>query len=338
LVGLKLTSFGNNLRGTGNVRGITMRPSRLSRLWVLSTLAGIVMLTPIPSLAARETSILRLPGAPRIVAMADWHGDLGAARRGLRLAGAIDEMDRWIGGDLVVVQTGDQLDRGDQERAILDLLVRLGREAAAAGGAVHALLGNHEVMNASGDFRYVTEEGWMDFADLADDPDLAGSLADSTIATLDPIHRPRAAAFRPGGPYALILSEFPVVLIIGRNLFVHGGIRPEHVDYGLERLNTETRRWLHGLGPKPALLSHRDGPLWTRTYCRDTEGNACELLDEVLVRLDCDRLFMGHSIQASGIAAYCHDRIWCMDTGAADYYAGPIQALEITVDGVRVLQ
>ena len=42
----------------------------------------------------------------RIVAFGDVHGDLEAARGALRLAGAIDEQDRWIGGDLIVVQTG----------------------------------------------------------------------------------------------------------------------------------------------------------------------------------------------------------------------------------------
>ena len=62
----------------------------------------------------------------RIVAFGDVHGDLEAARGALRLAGAIDEQDRWIGGDLIVVQTGDQLDRGDQEQAILDLFERQG--------------------------------------------------------------------------------------------------------------------------------------------------------------------------------------------------------------------
>ena len=48
---------------------------------------------------------------------------------------------------------GDQLDRGDDERAILALLYRLEQEAQAAGGAVHVLLGNHEIMNAQGDLR-----------------------------------------------------------------------------------------------------------------------------------------------------------------------------------------
>lgn len=95
----------------------------------------------------------------RIVAIGDVHGDLQATRAALRLAGAIDEQDHWVGGNLTVVQTGDQLDRGEDEQAILDLFDALGEEAAAAGGAFYPLLGNHELMNAKGDLRYVTEGG-----------------------------------------------------------------------------------------------------------------------------------------------------------------------------------
>ena len=57
----------------------------------------------------------RFPAPPRLLAFGDVHGDLQATRQALRLAGAIDAHDRWVGGPLVVVQTGDQLDRGDDE-------------------------------------------------------------------------------------------------------------------------------------------------------------------------------------------------------------------------------
>ena len=67
--------------------------------------------------------------------MGDVHGDYDAAISALKLAGAIDDNLRWIGGDLTIVQTGDQLDRGDQERAILDLFERIADEAHEAGGA-----------------------------------------------------------------------------------------------------------------------------------------------------------------------------------------------------------
>src|SRR4051812_4850817 len=76
-----------------------------------------------------EDAAMRLPAPARLVAIGDLHGDLDATRKVLRLAGAIDASDRWVGGALVVVQTGDMLDRGDGERAIVDLFDRLIGEA-----------------------------------------------------------------------------------------------------------------------------------------------------------------------------------------------------------------
>src|SRR5262249_39059382 len=114
--------------------------------------------------ASAEDAAMHLPAPARLVAIGDLHGDLEATRRVLRIAGALDDKDRWVGGALVVVQTGDELDRGDGERAIVDLFDRLADEAKAAGGAVVALNGNHEVMNVELDFRYVTEGGYKDFA------------------------------------------------------------------------------------------------------------------------------------------------------------------------------
>ncbi len=127
----------------------------------------VVELAPVLTRAAPE----------RLVAVGDLHGDLDHARRVLRLAGAIDERDRWVGGRLVVVQTGDEIDRGDDDRAILDLVEDLKKQAAAAGGELIALLGNHEVMNAALDFRYVTPGGLSAFSLFAA-TDASASRAD----------------------------------------------------------------------------------------------------------------------------------------------------------------
>ena len=116
-----------------------------------------------PKRAPLADTSFRYPAAERIVAIGDLHGDVVATRAALRLAGAIDDQERWTGGRLVLVQTGDQLDRGDDEPEILGLLERLSAEAKAAGGALHTLNGNHEVMNVQGDFRYVTDDGFRDF-------------------------------------------------------------------------------------------------------------------------------------------------------------------------------
>lgn len=51
-------------------------------------------------------------------------------------------------------QVGDILDRGDQEIQIFYFLERLQREAAAAGGALWVLNGNHETMNVAANHRW----------------------------------------------------------------------------------------------------------------------------------------------------------------------------------------
>jgi hypothetical protein len=274
----------------------------------------------------------RLPAAPRIVAIGDLHGDLVATRRALQLAGAINENDRWVGGDLVVVQTGDQLDRGDQEREILDLLSRLSEEASRAGGALHVLNGNHELMNAALDFRYVTPTGFAEFDEFA-----RGVEIDSLLASYPEEQRGRVVAFRPGGPYANLLAERNAVVIVGRNVFVHGGVEPRHVRYGVERLNTEIRRWLRGEGPCPEGIHDGDSVTWSRTFSWDVDDEDCRVLAGVLQDLSAERMIVGHTPHEEGIQSYCQGNVWCIDVGMAEHYGGDVQVLEITGDSVQVL-
>src|SRR5690606_34714493 len=126
--------------------------------------------------------------------------------------------------------TGDQLDRGDAERKIVELFESLAKQAEAAGGRVHALNGNHETMNVQGDFRYVTEAG-LKFGAVSPASPLSGSVPDK--------FKVRAQAFLPGGAYARLLSKRSLVLVVGDSAFAHGGILPSHIAYGLDRLNRE---------------------------------------------------------------------------------------------------
>jgi len=276
-----------------------------------------------------ETSV-----APaRIVAIGDLHGDLEASRTALRLAGAIDASDQWIGGDLVVVQTGDILDRGDGEPEIIELFQRLKAESAAAGGAVHVLNGNHELMNSYLDFRYVTEDGFEDYGgEVEFDP------ADSVMASLDPSHRGRAYAVGPGGPLARVFSEQTVQVIVGKTLFAHAGILPEHVDMGLDNMEAAVRSWLLAEAPQPEWIRGDLSPVWNRVYSSDPTLESCDILDTVLDRLDLDRMVVGHTVQDAGITAYCGGRVWCIDVGLAAHYGGVPEVLEIRGDAVRSLR
>lgn len=284
--------------------------------------------TPVPT---RKT---RFPAAPRVVAFGDVHGDLAAAKAALKLAGAIDDTDHWSGGKLVVVQTGDQLDRGDDEQAILDLFDALAVEATKAGGAFHVLNGNHELMNVAGDLRYVTPGGLDDFADVE-----GLALDDPRISELDPRVRPRAAAFSPGGIYARKLAHRNTAVVVGKTVFVHGGVEPRYAAR-LDELNDAARTWLWRSGADhPAAvreLMAPDGLVWTRRYSEPTPTPAdCASLAESLATLKVDRMVVGHTVQKDGITSACDETVWRVDVGMAAHYGGKPSVLEITADAVR---
>jgi hypothetical protein len=268
-----------------------------------------------------------------VIAIGDVHGDLSATRAALRLGGAIDEKDGWVGGDLTLVQTGDQLDRGDDERQIVDLFESLQKAAPATGGQVIPLNGNHEIMNVQGDFRYVTPGGASSFA---------GVLPRSPQArAAPPVFEDRAAAFLPGGGYALKLAERAVVAVVDDSVFVHGGILPEHVSYGIARINSEASAWMRGSERQaPASVASDQAPVWVRDYSVDpVPESRCAVLAQVLDALGVKRMVVGHTTQKSGINSACGDRVYRIDVGLARYYGdGPIEVLEIVGPEVRVLR
>lgn len=297
---------------------------------------------PEPSKAPQKKAVVVAPGldalrvkaAGRIVAIGDVHGDLAATKRALVLAGAIDASDKWVGGELVVVQTGDQLDRGDDEQAILDLLDRLADEARAAGGALVTLNGNHEVMNALLDFRYVTPAGMRDFDGAAD-----AKRPDAKLAELPEAARARAAAFMPGGPYAKVLAERHIAAIVGDSVFVHAGILPAFVD-DLVAIDASVRALLSGernVGSVVDRAMDPQGPLWARDFAADDDPSMCAQLGDSLARLGAKRMVIGHTVQEDGITSACEGRVWRIDVGMAAHYGGPTQVLEIVGDDVRVL-
>lgn len=277
----------------------------------------------------------KLPAAERIVAIGDLHGDLEATRRAFKLAGAIDDKDAWRGGKLVVVQTGDEIDRGDDDRTILDWVERLKGEAAKAGGAVVAMVGNHEIMNANFDFRYVTPGAFRAFDDVTPkNPGVAVALAN-----LDARARGRAAAFAPGGAYAAMLARRPVIAQVGDTVFVHGGVLPKHVAYGIDRINDEARAWLLGeKSESPAPLQAEDGPLWTRMYSAATGREECAVLDKTLQAMGAKRMVVGHTVQRAGASAACDGNVWRIDVGMSKFFGGSAQTLEIKGDDVAILK
>ncbi|HEY1553810.1 MAG TPA: metallophosphoesterase [Kofleriaceae bacterium] len=255
----------------------------------------------------------RIAPAKRVVAIGDIHGDLAAARAALRAAGAIDPGDHWSGGDLVVVQLGDVLDRGDDESRILDLFDRLQTEAHAAGGAFVPLLGNHELMNAAHDFRYVTPGGMHDFDGA------------------------RAAELGPGGTWAKRLAHHDVIAIVGDTVFSHAGVLGDWTTH-VDDTNLAARCWLDGQAAEPpAVLTADDGPVWTRAL--GMPGSAdCAALDRSLAALGAKRMVVAHTVQSHGIDSDCDGKLWRIDVGMSKVYGGPIEVLSLGEGEPQVLR
>ena len=198
----------------------------------------------------------------RIVAVGDIHGAYERFAALLREVELVDNAGHWVGGAAVLVQTGDFTDRGPGVRAVMDLLIRLQAEAAAAGGRVIVLLGNHEAMNLSGVFRDVGADAYEGFVDERSERtrDEAFREYEQTVLRRDSSWRRASArqrrearlawdeehapgrveyvrALRPDADYGRWLRTLPAVAEVDGFLFVHGGITPELAPFGVRQIN-----------------------------------------------------------------------------------------------------
>lgn len=133
-----------------------------------------------------------------VFVMGDLHGQLEKATGHLREAALIDAELAWCGADATLCFIGDYCDRGPDGIGCVDLVMRLQRQAAASGGRVIALLGNHEPLLLG-----AQKFGDTDFDDLYESFWLSWKRnggQDSDLATLTAEHfdwlRRRPAMYR----------------------------------------------------------------------------------------------------------------------------------------------
>jgi hypothetical protein len=91
----------------------------------------------------------------KILAISDIEGNFLALIEILFSNKVIDKYLNWTFGDSHLVIAGDCFDRGEQVVECLWLIYALEDKARRKGGYVHFILGNHEIMNLNGDWRYI---------------------------------------------------------------------------------------------------------------------------------------------------------------------------------------
>ena len=229
------------------------QPSNWAGLPVLVLL--VLSCVPLSTVHADEW---HFPDAERIVAIGDVHGAYDGLIRTLQSAGVIDDKLAWSGGKTHLVFTGDLLDRGAKSRDVMDLVMRLEKEAQRDGGRVHLVLGNHEVMNLTGDLRYVADGEYAAFADdesrkerrrwykrfKKSQPE---NMDESTILSQFNQKAPpgffgHRRAFRHDGLYGKWLLEKPLIVVVNETAFVHGGLPPYVATNGLEGVNVTLKQ------------------------------------------------------------------------------------------------
>ena len=324
-------------------------PVKASRAGIRRALAAAaalaLLLTPrVGGPAAAADSPCAIDGVERIVAVGDVHGAYDRLVSILRAAAIVDARLRWSAGKTHLVQLGDVVDRGPDSRKALDLLQSLEKEAARAGGAVHALLGNHEVMRMLGDPRFTTPGEYTAFvtdrseeirrrlieAQPADEREPL--LKETPLGSIE-----MRVAFGREGAYGKWLRTLNGVVKINGILFVHGGISPAVAAQSCDAINAAVRRELTSdldktrAAPLSSLTAREDGPFWYRGLAQP-ETPASQI-DDVLAAQRARAIVVGHTVATDGrITSRFDGRIFQIDTGMQPAYVptGVASALEIS--------
>lgn len=338
-------------------------------LWAAALAAALAILLVPAGAVSVPTAQSR-----RIVAIGDVHGAATSFAAILQRAGLIDQSRRWVGGNTIFVQTGDMTDRGTGMREALDLLMALEAEAPKSRGRVHALLGNHEVMNMLGQMRDATPEIFATFG---------GEAA-------------MREAFGPNGHYGRWLRRKPMLIELDDTVFMHAGLNPSFQDASLDevdrRVREEIQAWdtgvrlmverkliqadppftaaidaaraeilrlnaLHAEGKAPpdagniaakllpvanivtSSLFHADGPLWFRGFSSWSDEEGAPQISGLLSKHRTKRFVTGHSVQPEGrIRERFDGRLFLIDTGMLGgkfFPGGRPSALELAPAAVR---
>ncbi len=239
----------------------------------------------------------------------DVHGFLGPVTDALREAGLIDDKDAWCGGENHLWFLGDLTDRGPHGIAVIDLVRRLQEEAAAAGGFVGCILGNHDMLLYGSKFV----------------PDSPVSEQRSTIQVWALNGGQDRDLSKLDHARARWIATLPAVALVEDHLLIHADTLA-YLEFGktINEINTT----FHDLmaRPEPETFGYQARQLFRRFDFLDAErgvSNARLLLD----RLGGSRIVHGHSTipETFGVAPatvdgpvlYAEGLVLAADTGLA---------------------
>lgn len=236
--------------------------------------------------AAAPDSIRTRRNTPLLV-VADTHGEYEILVQMLRAQRVVNERLEWRFGRGHLVVLGDVFDRGAHQVEILWLIYALEAQAQKAGGGVHFVLGNHEVMALRGDARYLNPK-----------------YRQTTLALGVDSY---AELFGASSVLGQWLRSKATVIRINDLLCLHGGISPQIVARNLSAADINTGVRLSWREHDPERGSQRElvefllgaeGPLWYRGYFPDADARTAvsvNELDRMLAHFGVRKILIGHT-------------------------------------------
>jgi len=257
---------------------------------------------------ANEPSQYRRP--KKILAVSDIEGNFHSFVRLLIKAKVVNKYLQWTFEDNHLVVAGDCFDRGEQVTECLWLIYSLEEKARKEGGYVHFILGNHEIMNMNGDWRYVH-------------PKYAERKKGSTTALYD-----------GNNELWKWLCTKNIIEKIDDILFVHAGIANELVQLRLSvsEINKLARPYYTRSGetfadPVVSLLYGGDtSPFWYRGYYLGTASE--EQVDATLKHFGVKTIITGHTLIGQ-VDSFFNGKVININT---DHASGNSEALLIRKD------
>jgi hypothetical protein len=247
-----------------------------------------------------------------LVVLSDIEGNFGALRKLLQANKVIDEDFNWQFGDGHLVLIGDFFDRGQQVTEVLWFIYYLEEKAKAAGGYVHFILGNHEIMNLSNDLRYVDKK-YFDNATL--------------------LHQKYGTLYDESSELGRWLRTKNITEKIGDILFAHGGISGiiNRINISIHEINRLARPYYADTtskfnDPKLDIIFSDLGPFWYRGYYVQNNPGIKLQIDSTFSQFDVRHIITGHTIVSDTVSVWYNGKLLNTDVHHA---AGKSEALLI---------
>ena len=247
----------------------------------------------------------------KMLMLSDIEGNFNGFYSLLKSNNVIDEKMNWIFGDGHLVLVGDFVDRGKNVTQCLWLIYKLEEQAKAAGGFVHFILGNHEIMTFKPRIRYM-EDKYI-------------AVAQQVSGEKDPTKAFKLFQSRESELIRWMKTKNTVVKI-GDILFTHAGISSELIEkkYTIEKINNIARDQIDEmLNPEyeynesSKFIFGRTGPLWYRGLVTDYKDYYKKItedsLNKILTYFEVKHIAIGHTIIDDNITTDFNNKLLLID-------------------------